>query len=85
MKTLQTLQELREAKLEIESLRNSERNKINSAVQSIRTIYPWISIAIKVYQSFLQKKETAKNQNRNLFERISVWMMNIVQAYSQKR
>jgi hypothetical protein len=85
MKTLQTLQELREAKREIELRRDSEKNKIKSTVDGFKTIYPWISIGIKMYQTFHQKKDTAKNEKKNLFEKIRAWAMNIVQAYTQFR
>jgi hypothetical protein len=69
----------------MELMRDSEKNKIKSAVHGVKTIYPWISIAIKLYQTFLRKKESSKNQNSNLLDRIRAWAMNIVQAYFQNR
>lgn len=85
MKTLQTLQDLRKMKHELEVRREIDRAYVESALNGFNLIYSSIRIAMNMIQNLRGKKEGTESPKKSLFDKIGNWAMQILQTFSMYR
>jgi hypothetical protein len=83
MKTLQTLQQLREMKHNMELLRIQEQKQIEFTWDRVKRIYPKIYFAFELYRMFRRKKTASKKENKNWFDHVRAWTFSMIKSFTQ--
>lgn len=85
MKTLQTLQQLREMKHSLELLRTQEKKRIEMTWQRVILIYPRVRFFFELYRLFRRKKNAENKKEKNWFDRIRGWAFLMMNRFMQNQ